>query len=199
MKTLRIVLWAMVAVAATVLGLQLAGVATLQNMKLDRLPFSAPFGGPFELTASDGSRFSSDRLAGRPYAVFFGFTHCPDICPTTLLDVTNHLRELGPAGERLAVLFVTVDPARDTPEKLRDYMASFDPRIVALTGSQDEIAKVARAYRIFYEKVATSGGYTMNHSAAMLLVDSNGQFSGTVSFQEPQATQLEKLRRHTTR
>ena len=97
------------------------------------------------------------------------------------------------------IVFITVDPERDTPELLRTYLANFDQRIIGLTGTPKEIADVARAYRIIYEKVPTSGGYTINHSASMLLMDSRGQFSGTMSFQEPQATQLEKLKRHSQR
>jgi protein SCO1 len=199
MRRLRIGLWIAVGLVAIGLGLQSLGITPSSLVSMDRLPFQARFGGPFELTAADGKRFSSERLAGRPYAIFFGFTHCPDICPTTLLDVSNHLRDLGARADRLAIVFVSVDPERDTPEKLREYLASFDPRIVALTGTPDEISKVARAYRVFYEKVKTSSGYTMNHSAAMLLIDQQGGFAGTVNFQEPQAIQLEKLRRHAER
>lgn len=199
MKRLRITLWAAVGVALVMLGLLSAGINPLRNMSLDKLPLAAAFGGPFELTTTDGTRFQSSRLDGKPFAVFFGFTNCPDVCPTTLLDVSNHLRDLGPQADRLNILFITVDSERDTPEHLRAYLASFDPRIIGLTGTPKDIADVARAFRIFYEKVPTSGGYTLNHSASMLLMDSRGQFSGTMSFQEPQPTQLEKLRRHAGR
>jgi len=109
------------------------------------------------------------------------------------------MRDLGPAADRMSFVFVSVDPERDTPELLKSYLANFDPRIIGLTGTPAEISAVARAYRIIYEKVPTSGGYTMNHSAAVFLIDSGGGFAGTISFQEPQATQLEKLRRHATR
>ncbi len=199
MRRLRIALWVAVAVALVMLGLLSAGINPLRHVSLDKMPLAASFGGPFELTAKDGTRFPSIRLEGKPYGVFFGFTNCPDICPTTLLDASNHLRDLGPAADRLNIVFITVDPERDTPELLRTYLANFDQRIIGLTGTPKEIADVARAYRIIYEKVPTSGGYTINHSASMLLMDSRGQFSGTMSFQEPQATQLEKLKRHSQR
>ena len=199
MRRLRIALWAAVAVALVFLGLLQTGINPLRGVSFDKLPLAASFGGPFELTAKDGTRFSSDRLAGKPYAIFFGFTNCPDICPTTLLDVSNHLRALGAAAERMNVVFVTVDPERDTPEHLQAYLANFDPRIIGLTGTPKEISDVARAYRVLIEKVPTSGGYTLNHSASVFLMDAKGQFSGTMSFQEPQATQLEKLRRHSER
>lgn len=198
LKKLRLVLWGACAVAAVVLGLLALG-NPLRDVSVDKLPLAARFGGPFELTAADGSRFKSTSVAGRPMAIFFGFTQCPDICPTTLLDMTNHMRDLGPKADRLAVLFVSVDPERDTPEHLRAYLANFDKRIIGLTGTPAEISEVARAFRIIYEKVPTSSGYTLNHSASVLLIDSAGKFSGTISFQEPPATQLEKLRRHAER
>jgi protein SCO1 len=199
MRRLRIALWAAVAVALVMLGVLAAGINPLRNVTFDKLPLAASFGGPFELTTKDGTRFDSNRLAGKPYGAFFGFTNCPDICPTTLLDVSNHLRELGSSADRLNIVFITVDPERDTPEHLRTYLANFDQRIIGLTGTLKDIADVARAYRIIFEKVPTSGGYTINHSASMLLMDSRGQFSGTLSFQEPPATQLEKLKRHSQR
>ena len=198
LRTLRLVLWAAVAVAAIGLALLTWG-NPLRGIELDKLPLAARFGGPFELTAQDGSRFSSSRLEGKPYAIFFGFTQCPDICPTTLLDVTNHMKDLGPKADRMNVVFVSVDPERDTPEHMKTYMASFDPRIIALTGTPAEIAAIARSFRIIYEKVPTSSGYTINHSASVMLLDSAGKFAGTMSFQEPPATQLEKLRRHADR
>lgn len=198
LRTLRLVLWAAVAVAALGLALLTWG-NPLRNIELDKLPLAARFGGPFELTAQDGTRFSSSRLAGKPYAIFFGFTQCPDICPTTLLDVTNHMKDLGSKADNLNVVFVSVDPERDTPEHMKTYMANFDRRIVGLTGTPAEIAAVARSFRIIYEKVPTTSGYTINHSASVMLLDSTGSFAGTVSFQEPPATQLEKLRRHADR
>jgi protein SCO1 len=199
MRRLRLILWAAVAAAASFLVVLLAGVLPTRDFDWNKLPLAASFGGAFELTTADGTRFSSKQLEGKPYAIFFGFTQCPDICPTTLLDITNHMRDLGPAADRINVVFVSVDPERDTPELLKTYLANFDPRIIGLTGTPAEIAAVARAFRIIYEKVPTSGGYTMNHSASVFLIDSKGGFAGTVSFQEPPATQLEKLRRLTTR
>lgn len=194
-RRLRTVLWGAVGAAAVLLaGLLVIGPVG-QNLSVGKLPLAANFGGPFELTAKDGTRFSSAALAGKPYAIFFGFTQCPDVCPTTLIDMSNHLRELGDLAARMNVVFVSVDPERDTPDKLKLYLDSFDSRIIGLTGTPAEISSVARAYRVIVEKVATSGGYTLNHSASVFLLDSGGKFAGTLSFQEPQATQLEKLRR----
>jgi protein SCO1/2 len=156
---------------------------------------AAPLGGRFELTDHNGKAFSSATLAGTPYAIFFGFTNCPDICPTTLLLMSNALAKLGPDGDRLKVLFVTVDPEQDTPERLRTYMSSFDPRIVALTGSTEQIAATAKLWKAFYHQLPEDkGGYTIVHSAYVYLMDRDGRLAGTLGFQDDEAVQVEKLR-----
>jgi protein SCO1/2 len=153
-------------------------------------------GGPFELTDHHGRAFSSKRLEGQPYAIFFGFTHCPDVCPTTLLLMSNALSKLGADADRLKVVFVTVDPERDRPEVLRTYMASFDPRIAALTGSVDQIAATAKLWKAYYNKVPEDDGrYTIAHSAYVYLMDRQHRFVGTMGFQESEARQLDKLRK----
>ncbi|MGO4706633.1 SCO family protein [Microvirga sp. 2MCAF38] len=155
----------------------------------------AAIGGPFRLTNQEGKPFSSDALKGKPFAIFFGFTHCPDVCPTTLYDLTQDMTALGPDADKLNVIFVTVDPTRDDPALMKDYLSSFDPRIIGLTGTEDEIAAVAKAYRVFYRKVPTDSGYTMDHTATIFLMDRKGQFSGGSNFQEPAETRLGKLKR----
>ncbi len=153
-------------------------------------------GGPIDLTAEDGRRFTSADLGGKPFAVFFGFTRCPNVCPTTLSDLTLDLGQLGPLADRLKVLFVTVDPERDTPQSLKDYLSAFDPRITGLSGTPDEIASLTKAYRVFYQKVPTEGGdYTMDHTATVFLMDGKGALSGTISFEEEQAVRVAKLKR----
>lgn len=189
----RIVLWT--AVLAATCGLALAWLTEHGLPDPARLPLAAQIGGPFELTAADGTRYSSAKLAGRPFALFFGFTQCPDICPTTLLEMTNNLKSLGDAAGRLGVVFVSIDPERDRPEDLKRYLSSFDPRVVGLTGTAAEIAEVAKVYRVLYEKVPTSGGYTLNHTASVYLMDARGRFAGTLNYQESAAVQVEKLRR----
>jgi protein SCO1 len=159
-------------------------------------PPAAAIGGPIRLTDQSGAPFDSASLAGKPYAVFFGFTHCPEVCPTTLYELSTDLKQLGDAAKELRVLFVTVDPERDTPEFLENYLANFDPRIMGLTGTADEIAAVAKSFRVFYEKVATGeGDYTMNHTALVYLMDRHGQFFGTLAYDESGETKLQKLRR----
>lgn len=153
-------------------------------------------GGPFKLVTHKGGTLSDQDLAGQPFAVFFGFTHCPDICPTTLWEMSEALKELGPDAEKLRVLFISVDPTRDTPEFLASYLQSFDPRIFGLTGSEEEIAAVGKAYRAYWEKVPTEGDdYTMNHTASIYLMDGRGQFVGTIAYGEQQSVRMEKLRK----
>ncbi|WP_262271445.1 MULTISPECIES: SCO family protein [Microvirga] len=153
-----------------------------------------PIGGPFRLTSHEGRPFTEENLKGRPFVVFFGFTHCPEVCPTTLYDLTQDMAALGPDADRLQAAFITVDPARDTPELMKTYLSSFDPRIVGLSGTEEEIAAAARAYKIYYRKVPTDDGYTMDHSATLFLMDSKGEFYGTSNFQEPEETRRAKLR-----
>lgn len=149
----------------------------------------------FQLIDKDGQAFSSATLAGVPYAIFFGFTHCPDVCPTTLTEMTNHLASLGPDADRLKVVFVTVDPERDTPAQIKAYLSSFDARIIGLTGSIDQIAAATALWKAFYNRLPEShGSYTIVHSAYVYLVDRKGRTTGTMGFNDPEAEQLKKLR-----
>lgn len=192
MKHLRTVLWAMVGLVLVALtAAVLSGLIKLPSS----LPLSASVGGPFTLTDHTGRRFTERDLAGKPFAIFFGFTQCPDVCPTTLLDVSNHLTALGDDAKKLRFVFVSVDPERDTVQHMSAYLASFDPRIVGLTGTPDEVADIVRKYRVVVQKVPTSSGYTINHTATVFLMNARGQFAGTLSFQEPQETQFAKLKR----
>jgi protein SCO1 len=126
---------------------------------------AASIGGPFQLVDQNRAPFSDQDLKGKTFLVFFGFTHCPDVCPTTLFEMSEILRKLGSDADRTAVMFITVDPERDTPESLKDYLASFDPHIRGLTGDPAAVAAVAKAYRVYFKKVPLEGGdYTMDHT-----------------------------------
>ena len=156
----------------------------------------ADIGGPFRLASANGGIVDSQDLAGKPYAVFFGFTRCPEVCPTTMAEMSAALTELGDQGKDLRVFFVTVDPERDTADFLKDYLSSFDPRIEALVPTADELAAMARAFRAFYAKSPTSdGGYTMDHTATVFLMDRQGKLASTISYGEEQATRMAKLRK----
>lgn len=195
MRSIRLAAWAAIAILALGAGMYLLGEAQQAQQAGRALPGAARIGAPFELTRTDGKRFSSTALAGKPYAIFFGFTHCPDICPTTLLEMTGHMQALGERAKDLNVLFVSVDPERDTPEHLKLYLSAFDERIIGLTGTLDEVSKVAKSYRVFYEKVPSKDGsdYTMNHTASVYLMDKAGELVSTLSFQEPEESRQKKL------
>jgi protein SCO1/2 len=154
-------------------------------------------GGPFSLTAMDGRRISERDFAGAPLLVFFGFTHCPDICPTKLMELSEIFRAAGDKARNTRALFITVDPERDTPEVLKNYLSSFDPRIVGATGTQAEIDAVVRAYRAYYRRVPTSSGdYTMDHTAIVYLMDRSGQFIGSFNVERPPEEAARELLRH---
>jgi protein SCO1/2 len=137
----------------------------------------AGVGGPFHLEDQNGKPFTDQDLKGRPFLVFFGFTHCPDICPTTLFDMSQVLHKLGPDADRTGALFITVDPDRDTPAVLKDYLSNFDPHLRGLTGDRAAIDTATREYRVYAKKVPLQGGdYTMDHTAIVYLMDKDGQF-----------------------
>lgn len=153
-------------------------------------------GGPFTLTTQSGAKLSDADLKGAPFTVFFGFTHCPEVCPTTLWEMSEALKALGPEADRLKVLFISVDPARDDPEALARYLQSFDRRIVGLTGSEEEIAAVGKAYRAYWRKVPTGDGdYTMDHTALIYLMNAAGEFVGTIAYEEQADVRIAKLKR----
>ena len=156
---------------------------------------SITIGGPFELTDHTGRRVTQADFAGKPWLVFFGFTHCPDICPTKLSEFTVVLNEMGAEADEFEVLFVSVDPERDTPEVLADYISHFHPRVTGLTGSVEEIAQVARDFRAYYKKVEfDDGDYTVDHSAVVYLFDRDSAFVAPVVMERPVPEIVKQLR-----
>jgi len=134
-------------------------------------------GGPFKLVDQNSQPITEQDLIGHPYLVFFGFTHCPDVCPTTLFEVSEIFRKLGPDAKNVRALFITVDPERDTPAVLKDYMSSFDPRVIGATGDSAAIMSVEKAFRVYAKKVPLDGGgYTMDHTALVYLMNKDGRF-----------------------
>jgi protein SCO1/2 len=133
---------------------------------------------------------------GRPTMVFFGFTWCPDVCPTTLSDISGWLEELGPDADRLNIALISVDPERDTPDVLSDYISNFDPRIAALTGSASQVAQAAADFRVSYRKVQRDGDdYTMDHTAGVFLFYPDGRFASIIDFHEDRRFSVPKIRR----
>lgn len=196
MRRVRIILWVLVALAVIAFALLMLR-PTRPEPKEQALTF-ASIGGPFTLTGADGKPFSSARLAGKPYALFFGFTHCPDVCPTTLARMVRLRQQLG-AGERpFELLFVSVDPERDGPAEVGKYADLFNSPIVGLTGSPAQIEQVKKQFGIYSNKVADgSGGYSVDHTATVLLFDRNGRFAGTIAPEEQDEPALAKLKRIT--
>jgi protein SCO1/2 len=191
LSAIRYAAWAAVAAALAIFGT----VAWLQYAGGGRIA-AASIGGPFSLTDQHGATVTEAALKGHPTALFFGYTFCPDVCPTTLFEMTGWLKELGPDGDKLKVYFVTVDPERDTQETLASYLSAFDPRITGLTGSPQAIETMTKAYRIYARKVPLDGGgYVMDHTASVYLLDGDAVFTGTIDFQENPDTALAKLRR----
>jgi protein SCO1/2 len=154
-------------------------------------------GGPFRLIDHNGRPVTDQDMKGRPFLVFFGFTHCPDVCPTTLFEVSEILRALGSDAERVRALFVTVDPERDTPEKLKDYLSSFDPRLIAVTGDEASIKAMEKTYRVYAKRVPLDGGgYTMDHTAIVYLMDKDGRFVAPFNMKRRPAEAAADLRRY---
>ena len=153
-------------------------------------------GGPFELVNQDGKTVTDKDYLGKPLLVFFGFTHCPDICPTTLFEVSEVLNRLGPDAEKVSAIFVTVDPGRDTPEKLKLYLSSFHPRISALSGSEAQIEAIKKAYYVYAKRVPLEGGgYTMDHTSVVYLMDRQGKFVAPFNLKRDADTAAAELRR----
>ncbi len=176
MRATRILLILSAFLAGLVSVLAIVLIVTGTDHAVIQAPKSV-VGGPFRLTDQEGRIVTDSNLKGRPYLMFFGFTHCPDVCPTKLFEVSEVLEKLGPDSAKVGAFMVTVDPERDTPEKLKDYLSSFNPRLVGLTGDAESIAAVARAYRVYYKKVPLdAGGYTFDHTAIVYLMDKEGLF-----------------------
>lgn len=153
-------------------------------------------GGPFTLTGSDGKSFPSSRLNGRPAAIFFGFTNCPDVCPTTLARLVKLRRELGQGDDALSIVFITVDPERDGPADVGSYASLFSAPVIGLTGSPADIERVKKQFGVFSQKVERpGGGYSVDHTASVFLMDRNGRFVATLSPEEGDRVALEKLKR----
>jgi protein SCO1/2 len=182
------------------LGLALcAGLVLLMTGRFSDAPAfqGATVGGPIQLTDQNGRPFSDQSLRGKPFLVFFGFTHCPDVCPTALFEVSEIMRALGPDAARTAALFISVDPERDTPAALKEYLSSFDPHLQGLTGDPAAIAAVAKAYRVYYKKVPLEGeDYTLDHTALVYLMDKQGRFVAPFNLKRPPEAAAADLRKY---
>lgn len=161
-----------------------------------RLSGDEAYGGRFELVDQKGQPVTEKDFRAQPAAVFFGFTHCPEICPTTLYELDTWLAALGPEGGKVRAFFVSVDPERDTPEIMDQYVSNVSPRITGVTGDPDKVAAMVKSFNIYSRKVELEGGdYTMDHTASVILLSRGGGFAGTIAYGESPDNALAKLRR----
>jgi protein SCO1 len=194
-QTSRLIL--MVAAFVTGLLLCLSLVLLVAQRGSMPVPQASAVGGPFKLIDQNGRTVTEEDVKGRPFLVFFGYTHCPDVCPTTLFDISEVLRRLGPDADRTAALFITVDPERDTPEAMKNYLSSFDPHLRGLTGDEAAIERATKAYRAYAKKVPDpDGGYTMDHTALVYLMDKDGHFIAPFNLKRRPEDSAADLRRY---
>jgi protein SCO1 len=176
--------------------LALAVIAGQLWLRTGSAPLGPRYGGPFEMTDTNGKKVTQSDLDGKPTVLFFGYTFCPDVCPTTLLDLSNLMKEIGPAADRLNVVFISVDAGRDNPQQLKDYLSSFDPRIRGFSGTEAQVAAISKAYHIYYKREPGDGGsYTMDHTSTVLLIGPRGNLVDTIDYQEDHDPALIKLKR----
>ena len=185
---MRITFGALLVCLAAVLG-----VIGYQWQQMQNTPDA--YGVPFELVAADGQTITQEAFIGQPSAIFFGFTHCPEICPTTIYELDGWLKALGEEGNKINAFFVTVDPERDTPEILGDYVASVSDRIVAISGAPEKVREMVGGFGVYFKRQELEDDdYTMDHTASIFLLDSQGAFRKTIAWGENPDVAIEKLR-----
>lgn len=183
-----------VGVGATVTGC--SNEAGAANQQAIATPQKDAPGGPFRLIGTKGKTVTNETLKGKPYAIFFGFTRCPDVCPTTMARMTLLHQNLGAQADRMNVVFVSVDPGHDKREDIASFLSMFDAPVIGLTGDPAELKRMEKAYKIYVEKVPLpSGEYTIDHTARILLFDRNGQFIETMDAKSPEPQAVAQLKR----
>lgn len=199
MSAVRTMLWGAIFALGVILGL--FGYTWLVS---DRTVSEAPFGVPFALVNHNGEPITEKAFQGKPTALFFGFTHCPDVCPTTLFEMDGWLKEVDPEGTKLQAYWVSVDPERDTPAIMKQYIANVSSRIIGISGDPAKVMEMVKGFRVFAKKVPVDeskpdGDYTMDHTASVFLLDDRGAFAGTISYNEDRAVAVKKLQNLITR
>lgn len=194
MTFFRTALWVLVVVFAGVLAW-----VTYELTSGDEGVAGEPYGAPFQLVDDNGEPITEAAFRGQPTALFFGFTHCPDVCPTTLFELDGWMEEVDPEGGDVAAYMVTVDPARDTPEVLGNYLDNVSDRIHGITGDPQEVAEMVEGFNIYSRKAPLDesepdGDYTMDHTASVILLDEEGRFRSTIAYGEDPETAVQKLR-----
>ena len=190
-------------IAAVLAGLVILGTGAFLALALRETPrgaagtaLASAIGGPFQLVDQNGKAVTDADLKGKWSLVYFGYTHCPDACPTALNDISIALSELGPKRDAVRPVFITVDPERDTPETLKAYVTSFDAPILALTGSAEQVATAAKGYRVYYAKHPEAGGdYSMDHSSVIYVMDPQGRFTASFTHESAPEQISERLKK----
>ncbi|WP_117192519.1 SCO family protein [Rhizobium terrae] len=193
MKTFRIILWvAVVALAGVLVFLTLTITKSKQQLA------EGPFGVPFQLVAQNGQPITEKAFQEKPTALFFGFTHCPEVCPTTLFELNGWLHKVDPDGTRLNGFFVSIDPERDSPELLGQYISNVTDRVKGISGPPEKVLEMAKGFKVYFKKVPVdekdpNGDYTMDHTASVFLLDNGGRFAGTIAYGENPDVAVKKL------
>jgi protein SCO1/2 len=190
-------------IAAILAGLVILGTGAFLAVALRDNPrgaagtmLASAIGGPFQLVDQNGKTVTDADLKGKWALIYFGYTHCPDACPTALNDISIALSELGPKRDAVRPVFITVDPERDTPESLKAYVTSFDAPILALTGTAEQVAKAAKGYRVYYAKHPEAGGdYSMDHSSVIYVMDPEGRFTASFTHESAPEQISERLKK----
>ena len=193
MKTANIIIWVVIVALAGFLGwFTMIYTKTSQDISDNQ------FGVPFKLTDQNGKEITEAAFAAKPTALFFGYTHCPDVCPTTLFELDGWLNKVDPDGTRISAYFVTVDPDRDTPQIMQEYVSNVSKRIIGISGNAAAVDNVVKGFRIYAKKVPIDpakpdGDYTMDHTASVFLLNNGGRFKGTIAYGEDPDTAVKKL------
>jgi protein SCO1/2 len=183
-------------VVATIVAIALVGLAAFLLTSPSERPRGALIGGAFALEDGDGKTVSDQTLKGRPFLVYFGYTHCPDVCPTELARVSDILGKMG--DKAIPTLFITVDPERDTPKVMQDYVSSFNPAVIGLSGSPEAVGATEKTFRVFARKgqKQPDGDYSMDHSSIVYLMDKNGAFVEAFNVERPPEEAAKDLERY---
>ncbi len=188
----RMVLWGLVIIVGIT-----ATLFTVYQQTQPKTAQAVKFGGPFTLVSTKGETFTEADFVGKPSMLFFGYTFCPDVCPTTLFEATSWKAELGLTADDVNIIFVSVDPERDTPESMDTYLSAFGEGLIGLTGTVEQVNHVKKTFGVVGERVETDGAsdYLVNHTATLFLLDDKGDLFGTVAYGEAKDIAVAKLKR----
>ncbi len=179
-----------------ILVLMAAGAAYITFEWYSRQHTEEAYGAPFELVDQHGDKITDAAFKGHPTAVFFGYTHCPEVCPTTLYELDGWLKKMGDEGKDIHAYFVSIDPERDTPEMMDNYLSNVSDRIIGISGEPAKVQAMAKAFGIYFRKVPIGDGdYTMDHTASILLLDRNGAFADTIAYGTDADKAIAKLKK----